>query len=760
MEVDPSEKAKRKAEAHTKARADIIERRHTRSRAASSVLIVYEYISERELNLISTLAVQANQNYKLEIGQYNIIVDVGDNKIIVAGHNIPIEASKLCVKQKEAWNFLTLNNDGVHPAVIIEKLCVLLASILPVKLLNFAKFILNKESKEEIDELTAMLSTLGQDARPSNTTQMDMDKLFDTRIKEYISVEVGHINESFASISLLDQTETPIMIDYEFKTPIPVKPLGNEAKVKTISSRIIPKSFGKTINGVKKIAKKPTEPSNLKKVQINILSKTIDKAIHNLSNLIISATNMREACILEYNKSTSPENEFADPVNARTYLDNIPAFGQSLQNGIKDLKDLKNKNHTASSVEEIKDKICRIKAYMHATLNSYNHQHSVIKFGMGAASNDYEHKSNEDDAMDLVAGMMGIALQDSPASSSTAGGKGGRKKPCMKGGFTGYNELIEVEGKTRFKFVSPFEYIFSKAEIENMYNFLLVQILEYTKTSIKHALLIAEIKTCINQLHIWSEIEALYHYDVLNFTFAYTRAQNEFIDENVNQDEDGMFVYLVDDKPSKKPIKTDFPPLELKFKQNMRRSRIQDYNQSWRSTNPVIVPTTTSDGRVNKFKKGGANEQLIDEQKHAAIDLIARQTGIVDLPGDITQEIAESLGPYYALMMRLAGISVDVAPIGNAEIEKVIATLPSHAEIIRLYVYSEDSEWTLKPLPDIPKDNFKNYLQQTKTSELKTIVSVRFCDAKGKVLKSPNPDPSRYIFKAALDAYVALLGPS
>ena len=133
-----------------------------------------------------------------------------------------------------------------------------------------------------------------------------------------------------------------------------------------------------------------------------------------------------KACLSEYNKNL--ENDFADPVNAKTYLDNIPAFGQSLQSGIKDLKDLKD-NPKDFTVEEIKDKICRIKAYMHATLNSYNHQHSVIKFGMGVASNDYEHKSNEDDAMDLVAGMMGIVLNDESAN-------GGRKRRGHKGGFT------------------------------------------------------------------------------------------------------------------------------------------------------------------------------------------------------------------------------------------------------------------------------------------------------------------------------------
>jgi hypothetical protein len=725
-------------------RADVENCRQTRSRAASNVLIVYEYISERELRLIKNLEIQPNKTGELVIGENTIKVD-GNNVLINERLGIKnIDTDKLCAKQKEAWDYLTFtaNQNGVHPGVIIEKMCVLLASTLPAKLLYFCNTQVKDAKNDQLDMLTAMFNNLGGEGTGSSdgVSSMIVDN---TTIDNYIEAEVNRINEAFISIEPQILLEPDPMVYYDMLKP--------SSKVK----RLVPASFNQIkISGVKKITRKPTtEPSNLKKVQINILLKTIDKAIHNLSNLIISATNMMNACLLEYEASKNRKTDFADPVNAITYLKNIPAFEQSLQSGIKDLKDLKYEDLTIFTVEEIKDKICRIKAYMHATLNSYNHQHSVIKFGMGKPSDDYDIDTNQGDAMILALGIGGIVLQDNPASTSTEGGKSRRKSRGHKGGFTGYNELNE--GNTQFIFVSPFEYIFSKAEIKNMYNFLLVQILEYTKTSIKHALLIAEIKTCINQLHIWSEIEALYHYDVLNFTFAYTRAQNEFMNENVNQDEDGMFVYLVDDKPSKEPIESLLRLLELQFRQNMRKSSILDFNQRWRSTNPIVPTTTTSGGRVNKFKKRGGNNQLTDEQKHA-IDSIARQTGIVDLPGVITQEIAESLGPYYALMMRLAGISVDVATTHDAEIQKVVDALP--ATHVKFYVYSSETQWTLTELAVKSKKDLEKYLQPMHKAELKTIVSVRFCDANGK--NSPGPDPSRYIFKAALDAYVALLGPA
>jgi hypothetical protein len=375
-------------------------------------------------------------------------------------------------------------------------------------------------------------------------------------------------------------------------------------------------------------------------------------------------------------------------------------------------------------------------------------------FGMGEPEKDYE--KTESIAMDLVGGLMGIALQDmSKSSNPSAGGR--RKKSCQKGGLAmnfdvddNDKQYIDTHG------VEPLrkDYrLYSSAEIVQMYKELLKKIHEYKEGEPyfqeKKKFLLAEINICIDRTPYWPELEALYRYDVLYYTFAYARAQYGY--EKGIQDEDGLYVRLIND-----------PPTNTSLFSRAYSRRLSDPNgyssppNGYSSPpNGYSSPPKIKPGKGGKNQKGGIGEELTDEQELAAIDSITRQTGIVDLPTDMIQNIAQYLTPYSALMMTLAGISVDFAAIRDAEIKKVIATLPSHAEIIRLYAYSEDSTRTLKQLADIAKDNFEKYLQQTITAILKTIVSVRFCNAEGKIL--PGPDPSRYIFKAALDAYVACL---
>jgi len=127
----------------TDALKDIRHCRETRSRAASNVLIVYEYISERELRLIKNLNENIHYlNQELKIGDNTI--KINENTVVINKNDrlqIVIDDNKLCAKQKEAWVYLTFsaNQNGVYPGVIIEKMCVLLASTLPAKLLYFYK---------------------------------------------------------------------------------------------------------------------------------------------------------------------------------------------------------------------------------------------------------------------------------------------------------------------------------------------------------------------------------------------------------------------------------------------------------------------------------------------------------------------------------------------------------------------------------------------------------------------------------------------
>ena len=594
-----------------------------------------------------------------------------------------------------------------------------------------------------------MFGNLAKDADPSNISQMDTDKQLDKGIEKYIIVELGRIKEAFDSVKWVGLLQPTPMVDD------PMMPSKH-----TMKKRIVPESFklNKTISGVKKIAKKPTEPSNLQKVQINILSKTIDKAIHNLSNLKISAMNMMEACLLEYNKNEKQKNVFADPVNAKAYLDNIPAFGQSLQNGIKGLKYLKDETLNNFTVEEIKDKICRIKAYMHATLNSYNHQHSVIKFGMGAPDEDYENsktdKKEDDvhDAMDLVAGMMGIALEDGSGANT-----GGRIRRGHKGGFVGSFDFdTDENGIPKFKKSIPG---FSDIDIDDKFKKLYTRVkkqYEETKETKetdpssyflnKLDFLLAEINICEKHTSSWPELEALYRYDVLDYTFAYARAQYGF---NIGiQDEDGLYVRLIDDNSKDEKINRSLVPRPF------HSARLPLLPNTEENNNNLIGV-----GNLRAKVRGGGTSDLTKEQRLAAIDSITRQTGIVDLPADIIQNIANFLSPYNAVMMKLAVKEVDTTSIFNQAIQTVVNTLKdTDAEKIKFYVYSKGSSWTLESLnPTTPINKLEDFLKPQNLQIFKSIVSVKFCNADDEIINRNSPDPARYIFRTALNTYVALL---
>jgi hypothetical protein len=721
---------------------------------------VYEYISERELRLISNLKIPANKVGELVIGLNTIKVD-GNSVLINGSLRINIDTDKLCAKQKEAWDYLTFsaNQNGIHPGVIIEKMCVLLASTLPAKLLYFTKKGKTTNDAVEIDMLTAMFNNLVSKNEGSSDGVSNM--IVDNKIiDDYIEAEVNRINKVFASTQVIETNPVPIEIDNmsdSTNTPtihnLPVRRIPRSFQAQKTSAKTLAKT---PINGVQKIRKHAEKKNLLENVveeynsNCRILNHTIDKEVHKLSNLIKTAADLTTFYKTKIEQGNIQVDDVADLINAKAYLANLPAFGESLKRGIVELNNLKDKIKSDSSastntdqvklkITKIKDHVCRIKAYAHATFNSYNHQHSVIMFGMGNPEIDYENP--ESFAMDLVGGLMGITLQDMNKSNNPSAG-GRRKKPCQKGGLA---MNFDVDDNDRqyidTHYVEPLrkDYrLYTSAEIVHMYKELFKKIYEYKEGEPyfqeKKKFLLAEINICIDRTPYWPELEALYRYDVLDYTFAYARAQYGY-GEGI-QDEDGLYVTLIDNPPAT----SNLPRLLRSL------------------SDPGGFTPESRGGRSKRSQKGGAP---LTEEQLAAIDSIARQTGIVDLPTDMIENIVNYLTPYSALMMQLAvkEIPVDVATIRDAEIKNVIATLPLHAEKIRLYVYSQDSQWTLKPLPDILKGNFANYLQQTKTSELKTIVSVRFCNV-GKVLKSPNPDPSRYIFKAALDAYVALLGPS
>ena len=217
-----------------------------------------------------------------------------------------------------------------------------------------------------------------------------------------------------------------------------------------------------------------------------------------------------------------------------------------------------------NEIIKLKNHTCRIKAYEHATLKSYKYQVMVIKSGMGAPKTDYAKKrANIDDITDLVLGLMAIELKEDNSGADNSGAdKGGRKKLRHKGGIA-MNFDITDNGQRYIDHnydLQPITEDYRLYDLPKMYQELFEKVDGY-KTMLdaksrsplqnqeleKIQFLLAEINICKDRAPHWPELEALYRYDVLDYTFAYSRAQYGY-EEGV-QDEDGLYVNLLDNNP-------------------------------------------------------------------------------------------------------------------------------------------------------------------------------------------------------------------
>ena len=221
--------------------------RTTRSKAASSLLMVYEYVTSRELKLLKNgLIVKYINIGTLNLGEYNLSImnktEEGSNAFtFTLTGNESIEFKSLSAKQFEAATVLTseipdeLKNEGASVqkhAYYIEKFCVFLDSVLPIKLL-LAVAAKNKEGfKLEVDELAALFSNMGESTEFSE-----------------MSVE-QQINTGFISLETYTQNMSNLQLAMtKYMSKMDVVSFSGDGKILNDGNTKIYNLSGNTVNG-------------------------------------------------------------------------------------------------------------------------------------------------------------------------------------------------------------------------------------------------------------------------------------------------------------------------------------------------------------------------------------------------------------------------------------------------------------------------------------------------------------------------------
>ena len=751
MDAQPPEKRSRE-EVLTQAAV-----RTTRSKAASSLLMVYEYVTSRELKLLKNVSIANYEKGKLTLGKYTLqIKNTTDGRkeftFLHAGGHENIIFKSLSAKQLEAATVLTseIPNDLIQPSVqkhayYIEKFCVFLDSVLPIKLLLAVAAKMKGDFKLEVDELAALFSNMGESKESSD--EMSVVQQIDEKVDAYITTEIFRIREAAA----IEQYQPPPRKDVKMK-----------------KSRSIPKSFGIVKPKKKQLSFDKTDKTDktvktvINDLNKNNLKKVIDKTLTQLTSLKTTLHNFHafyssgnaKLQMAPGNARSAQSSDREVPVHDRRhqFLDLDPqvlaALGQikghqmAIQNAIPQLLQLQsnidNKDNVPSS--QYHDIMNNIKSYMFAMDSTLLELYTFVKYHTGNIDwkdddNYIESVSTHVRAGELVDDMSLLDLRAMQMTyelgEETKGGrvrkvKKTKKTPKQSGGYAYFRceNYIKASNVDYSSLILECNRLLEKTQKSNHNLFL------------QYAL--AEINIRERDRGKYLPIEAMHYYNVLQYQVAYKRAEmhDEGIEKTFNNILPAPEIAVYDDCGLLIVLTSDLDNILVPSHSSKIERRLSETGQG----------LTSKDGK----QRGGTPTE---EQKYALANAIARYSGIPYIPADVLGIIASHADLATQIAIRVSSREGTIAVPDNKlvlnYVNKFIKNIFSQSEEVQsISFYEPEGNWASKLITRITKPN--NTITNEILNELKNkdVVSIRVqCSPDNRAIANT---PEIIALKAAL----------
>ena len=675
--------------------------RTTRSKAASSLLMVYEYVTSRELKLLKNDSIAKYEKGELTLGEYTLQIKNTTEgftfTLTPGGHELIIFKS-LSAKQLEAATVLTsdIPSDLIQPSVqkhayYIEKFCVFLDSVLPIKLLLAVAAKRQGDFKLEVDELAALFSNMGESTESSD--EMSVQQI-NIKVEAYITTEISRISDAAA----IEQYEPPQRIGVKMK------------KIDKKLTRSISKSFGI----VKPKKKQPTKGAINKQQVINDLNKNnlkkvIDKTLTQLTSLKTTLHNFHAF----YIKSS----DLVPQVIAA--LGQIKGHQMAIQNAIPQLLQLQSNIVYSSQYHDIMN---NIKSYMFAMDSTLLELYTFVKYHTGNIDwNDDDNYIETDDSFNAASELVdGMSLLDLRAmqmpyelDEETTGGrvrkvKKTKKTPKQSGGYAYFRckNYIKASNVDYSSLISECNRLLTQTKQNSNHHLFLQYALE-------------EINIRKRDRGKYLPIEAMHYYNVLQYQVAYKRA--EMHDEEIPQvfknvpddavyDDCGLLVVLEDNM-----IEAGLFKLEHDLSKQINR----------------ISYSGTENQTPYKPSKGGKQRGGTPTEEYALANAIARYSGIPYIPADVLGIIASHTDLATQIAIRVSSrdgtIAVPDDTLVLNYVNDFIKKIFSQSKVQSISFYEPEGDWASKLIPDTRITKTNNAITSKILDKLKEsdVVSIR-----------------------------------